>query len=441
MKSIKIIAILLITVGWRSSWCQEMQENPISISLLEAMDIAKKENVGINILKTEESATLSELHEVKSRSYPKFSSFASYQRFSKITLFDGVLGDSYQLTKPPNANAGNVGVEGFLNIFNGGKQRHAIQIAVSKNDLASIDTDERSADISLQVARQYLDMVRLYHLIEIKDEQVKRAQTRLENIRSLYNNGKVTKSDLLRAELTLSKVELEKSEAQNDYRISNGKLNVLFDHPTSNTIVPSDTVSFTWVDTIAVKKILYGNNIPFAIRKNEKALAISDLQRKVTRAENLPSVALLGAYSFNYPNTFVLPPIDQSYAVGFIGIKVAYDISSIYQNKHRLNASNYRLQEVKMQSRYISENIEYEKNLLYIKYVEALKRIDVAKKSIVQSEANYKIINTKYYNQLALLSDLLDADDLYLQSQYDHKNAQISAMIIYYRMLFVSGQL
>ena len=73
--------------------------------------------------------------------------------------------------------------------------------------------------------------------------------------------------------------------------------------------------------------------------------------------------------------------------------------------------------------------------------MEALNRINVTKKSIAQAAANYDIINKKYFNQLALLTDLLDADNLYQQSKYDYIKAQIYARTIYYRILYITGQL
>jgi outer membrane protein len=59
----------------------------------------------------------------------------------------------------------------------------------------------------------------------------------------------------------------------------------------------------------------------------------------------------------------------------------------------------------------------------------------------VQAQTNYKIVNTKYLNQLSLLTDLLDADNLYQESRFNLVKAQTDALAIYYHILYTTGHL
>jgi outer membrane protein TolC len=85
--------------------------------------------------------------------------------------------------------------------------------------------------------------------------------------------------------------------------------------------------------------------------------------------------------------------------------------------------------------------VQQEARALVIKYNEAIHRIQVIKKSIEQAEANYNIQNTKYANQLTLLTDLLEADNLYHESRFNYVQANVAALSIYYRLLFITGKL
>jgi outer membrane protein TolC len=73
--------------------------------------------------------------------------------------------------------------------------------------------------------------------------------------------------------------------------------------------------------------------------------------------------------------------------------------------------------------------------------MEALNRISVNQHSVEQSQVNYRIVTTKYFNQLALLTDLLDADNLYQESRFNLVKAQTDALTIYYHLLYTSGNL
>ena len=93
------------------------------------------------------------------------------------------------------------------------------------------------------------------------------------------------------------------------------------------------------------------------------------------------------------------------------------------------------------QKGWITDNVQQEVKALAIKYAEAVQRMRVIKKNIEQAEANYHIQNTKYGNQLSLLTDLLDADNLYQESKFNYIQANIAALSIYYRILFITGKL
>ena len=103
-------------------------------------------------------------------------------------------------------------------------------------------------------------------------------------------------------------------------------------------------------------------------------------------------------------------------------------------------AGKTRLQELNYVQQNIRDNVKQEANGLLIKYQEALNRIKVTEKSIEQASVNYKIVSAKYFNQLALLTDLLDADNLYQESRFNLVQAQTTAQFIYYQLLFTSGK-
>lgn len=155
----------------------------------------------------------------------------------------------------------------------------------------------------------------------------------------------------------------------------------------------------------------------------------------------MPTLNLVTAYGFNYPNFLFKPAVDQMYAIGFVGIKAQYSISSLYQNKHKVAAVKWRLNRAEKEKEAQLDDKLQEIESYYIKYSEALNRIGVNQKSIQQAKSNYEIMSTKYFNQLALLTDLLDADNLFQGSRFNLVNSQVEAMMIYYRMLYSTGRL
>ena len=65
----------------------------------------------------------------------------------------------------------------------------------------------------------------------------------------------------------------------------------------------------------------------------------------------------------------------------------------------------------------------------------------IAQQNIGQATENYRIVNSTYFNQLSLLTDLLDADNQLLQSRFDLVTAQVLAATQYYQLQKALGTL
>lgn len=435
------ICLLCMAGPVYTAQAQPANDTTLTLSLRDAIGQAKRSNKLVGVLKTEEDATLADLEDAKAAALPRIQSHASYQRYTKVTLYDGVWGDPHQITRPPNANAGAVGIETSFNLYAGGRQRYTVDDFRHKNELAAINTQEQQANIGLQAALQYLELIRHYYQGRLITDQVTRAKTRSQNIAALYANGKVTKSDLLRADVLLSNVLLHETANKNDYRISNRRLNILLGLEEFTRIIPSDTASLSVADSLEAALRSGGFPGNYAVLKAGKNIEMQENRTRLARSFNKPAVALFGGYGFNYPNTFMFPPVAQTLSVGTAGVKVTYEISSFYQNKGRIRSSRMRETALAQQKDWITENVQLEARALEIKYNEAVNRIHVTRQSIEQAETNYNIQNTKYFNQLSLLTDLLEADNLYQESRFNYLQANIAALSIYYRLLFITGKL
>jgi outer membrane protein len=444
LKTMKIVtSIMLLTLlisGNTILTAQEKQDNHYTISLKEAVAMARENNKTVQVFGIEQKAATSDYNDAKNTMLPTLGIGGSYQRFSKATLYDHGLNDATQVSRQPSADGANLGVDLAFTIYSGGRTKSVIEESSYRNALAGINAKDQAGNIGLQTAVQYLDLIRLYHFKQLIQDQEKRAQARLKNITSFYKNQRVTKSDLLRAELTLSNVLLNKTQNENDIEIGSKRLAILLNVSDSKQVFPSDTLLSGNLKEVTLSEIKDAGN-SYQLQKIDMNSKIQSTRIKNLQSNYYPSVSFISAYGFNYPNYLFFKPIDQIYSAGFVGLKVNYNISSIYQNKNKIKAAKQRLEAVELQKDWIKDNVKEEITALNIKYGEALNRIEVTDKSIEQARVNFEIINTKYLNQLSLLTDLLDADNLYQESRYTFVNAQISALIIYYKLQYTTGNL
>jgi len=436
-------AVFLILIGQTAqSFGQATGNAGFNLSLAEAIRFAKSQNKSVQALRIEENATEEDRKDAYRAALPIVNVNASYQRFSDLTLFTEGLSHSTTGPRKPTPNAAALGIDALFNIYSGGRQRAFQKEQNSRLDLAKVNAEDQSGNIALQTAGQYLDLVRLADLKKYIQDQLKRAQTRLKNINTLYKNQKVTKSDVLRAEVMLSNVELSLDQTENDISITNQRLDVLMTVPDSVRLNPTDSAAMPKPRPDSLLQLIERAGISsFSIRKAAENVEIQRARVNGIQSANIPSLAFYTAYGLNYPNYLFFPSVNQAYAVGFVGLKAQYSISSLYQNKSKVAAGKLRVKELELQQQAISDNIVTDIKSYYIKYIEALNRISVNQRSVEQSQVNYRIVTTKYFNQLALLTDLLDADNLLQESRFNLIKAQTDALTIYYHLLYTSGNL
>ena len=440
-----IVAILSLTIFLSNpihTSAQALTTSSYKLSLDEAVQFAKNQNKWVLAANIGQNATDEDRKDAYHNKLPTINASGSYQRFSGLTLFTQGLSHPTTGPRKPSPNNAALTVDALFNLYSGGKQRALEGEGDSRLNLAKLNTSEQSANIALQTATQYLDLLKLSDLQKFIRDQLKRAQTRINNINSLYKNKKVTKSDVLRAEVALSNVELSLEQNENDISIANQNLDILINVPDSVVIAPADSAGMRKPEIASLLPLIsFGARSSYSVQKAAESIELQKAKLKGIQSGNLPSLGIYGAYGLNYPNYLFFPPVDQAYSIGFVGLKVQYSISSVYHTKSKVAAGKTRVKELELQQEAYSDQVRTEMRAYYIRYVEALRRISVNEHSVTQAQVNYRIVNIKYLNQLSLLTDLLDADNLYQESRFNLVRAQTDALAIYYHILYTSGNL
>jgi outer membrane protein TolC len=149
---------------------------------------------------------------------------------------------------------------------------------------------------------------------------------------------------------------------------------------------------------------------------------------------------MIGAdYDYLRPNPRIVPPLDVFQPTWDIGFKISYSITGLYDNKNKTDVSRARLAEAKAQYDDLSDDAKMDINKNYLQYKESLNKIGVAQKSLEQAVENYKIVKSKYDNHIALLTDLLDADNYLLNAKINLISSKADATLAYYSMLKSAG--
>lgn len=155
----------------------------------------------------------------------------------------------------------------------------------------------------------------------------------------------------------------------------------------------------------------------------------------------MPRIGFFGDYNYSYPQIKLYPYANAPYLLGVVGVKLSYTISSIYHDVHKDEEAKIIYEEQKIAQENVQDNLRKDINKAYKHYIEDQEKIEESQLSIKQATENYRILNQTYFNQLSLITDLLDADAQLLQAQFELISAQISEQLHYYQLLKNTGNL
>ena len=209
---------------------------------------------------------------------------------------------------------------------------------------------------------------------------------------------------------------------------------------TSQLIAPDTTLLYTAVsvsDYDTYVQLAYNNYPGMQIVRQQTLLAENDI--RLTKANYLPSLSLHAGNTLARPLSTTLA--DMYNNNWNIGLSLSYNLSSLYQNKHKMHEARQTVQLQKYAEELLMQNVRIQIRTAYTRHKEALNRIEALKLSVSQAEENYRIVQNRYLNQLSILTDLLDASSVRLDAELQLTVARTQAIYTYYELQRTCGML
>lgn len=412
------------------------------LSLQQAVEIGLKNNKNIQIshLKNEMSETKEK--DLKMEKLPDIEFHTSYNQvtnlfqqengvFGKATKYD-IINGMYDFT-----------LSASIPVYMGGKIKNAEKKAAIDTEISSLKTHQDERQLTMEIITAFLQIHHLKEQQGLINDKMKEDSINIKQVKALKANGVVTVNEVLRTSLQLSNHKMSWTELDNDIQIAEHKLKTILSLP-ENQDMHVDTEDLISENA----EIPYVNELTeTALHKNEsvemahKNLSLKELDQKITKANYLPKITAGGEYFLKYPNMMFFPPEPYAYRLGMIGVNLTYPIESLYKNKYKMQEAKENINLAKLQIEENEENIRHNVYEAYKKFEETDQKVKIAEEAITQAKENYRIVRTKYANKLSLITELIDADNAYLEAQSNLISVKINRQLKYYQLQYTIGNL
>ena len=166
---------------------------------------------------------------------------------------------------------------------------------------------------------------------------------------------------------------------------------------------------------------------------------MAEQQLKLAKSELLPKVAVVAADNFSGPFTYDIPPIDKNINYWYVGVGIRYNLSSLFKQNKKVRQAKTGVLRSQQQQKVVAESLDNQVQQAWTLWQQTYADLDTQKKSVQLARQNYEVVNERYLNQLALITDMLDASNIRLNAELQEVDARINIVYAYYKLKYIAG--
>ena len=315
-------------------------------------------------------------------------------------------------------------------LYMGGKIRAYNKITKYAEELAQEQHHGGMQEVIMSTDQAYWQVISLVNKKKLAESYLKLLQQLDGDVEKMINEGVATKADGLSVRVKVNEAEMTLTKVEDGLSLARMLLCQLCGIDLSSPITLADEnmedIPLLTTDTYFDLSTAYENRPE--IRSLELATQIYKQKVNVTRAEHLPSIALMGNYMVTNPSVF------NSFENKFkgmwnVGVMVQIPIwhwgEGIYKTraaKAEARIAQYQLQDAR-------EKIELQVNQAAFKVKEAGKKLVMSSKNMEKAEENLRYATLGFKEGVIATSNVLEAQTAWLSAHSEKIDAQIDVKL------------
>jgi len=428
-----LIAVLLLPAVLHAQSVKQL-------SLPEAIDLGITNSKNLKLTQNKIDESIARLAVVKDNALPSATANFLYNH-AEIPTNTLTIGGGNPIHLPSRADAfvGTAAVQEVL--YAGGKYKYAQESTKLLSDVARLDADKNKEEVSYAIINTYFSLFKVMQSKKVVAQNLESIASQLKQAQRFFEQGIVTKNDVLRFQLQQANVSLTDLEIENNRKIINYNLDILLG-------LPEDTEIAITESDLPLQSIQPLNTYISTAFANRQELQQLDLQNKVAdfniksiKANKLPTVGVGANLYYINPSGSFIPPSEQFIMPMTIGATVSWNAASLWTNKNKVSEARIQQKEIGLQKDILTDNVKTELNRNYQNYKLAVQKINVLETSIAQATENDRLLASKYKNNIASVTDRIDAETLLYQAKINLELAKADAKLAYYTLLKSTGKI
>ena len=410
---------------------------PLSVSLDEAIAIALTESRSIAVADAQEEAARARLAQARAAFLPSVKGSASYTKLDEIPYMDASgFGSMFEpLMAPfeylvdqgyldPSTLEGlqggggdkiyvgdddiySIGLSVQQPLFTGGAILNAYGAARHGLRAAGLRGRRVEDQTRFDVTQAYVGLVSARAAVNVMERAVEQVGSHVANLEALFEEGMILESDVMRARVQLSEVELRKNAAEHVVQLAVAALAFTMGLDPGTDIVPLGDLATSDFPDFTLESWTGGalENRPDLFAMSEAVDAAGNAVG-MTRSEFFPQLVLVGNYNWDRPNRRYEPEFYEHWAAT---IALQMNVFDWGGRRNRVREAKAGRLQAEHGLAMMEDAVRLEVKRSYLEHDEAVTAVVISQDGLVQARESLRITRESFQSGAATNSDVLDS--------------------------------
>lgn len=411
-----------------------------TMGIEEMFRLADENSKSIQTYRTGKEVADENLKAAKAQRLPDISASLSGSYWGNGKLWDRDFSNATKIDMPHWGN--NFALEAQQVVYAGGAISSGIELAELEKQLAEMDWQKNRQEIRFLLVGHYLNLYKLHNQIEVLHKNLELTDQLIANMQARLEEGTALENDITRYELQRETLRLQLAKVEDACKIANHQLVITLHLPEGTVVQPDTTLNDSRIQTLSEanwQELAAQNNLN--LQQAETGIKVNRQRVKMERSERLPKISLVAAEHLDGPITIEVPVLDNNFNYWYVGVGVKYNISSLFKNNRKLKAARLNVRKAQETYELAQEQTNHAVQESYVNFLTSFTDLRTQQKSVELADQNYSVTSNRYQNDLALLTDMLDASNMKLSADLGLVNARINVIYNYYKMKYITHTL
>jgi outer membrane protein len=421
--SISLLILLSLIAGMQCTWSQ-LQPAPgevpaRTLTLEECRHLALEQNRKIKAAKFQMEASYAVQKSVAANALPSVDG-------SMMGVYLGEpLGGALNGAIPKYFANGSVTVSQA--IYAGGKIRYGKQAAEKGTEIHEAQLALTEAEVLLLAEKAYWQVIQGNEKITLATRFKEMVQSLQHDLKNAYDAGLIYKNDLLRVDVTLNEADLNVSRAKDGVVMARLNLAQVMGVPGSTDFILADSVSGTFdvpsaqMDTATAKR-------PEIILLH-KVLQAEELQRKILRADLLPTIGVSASGLAAMGKGVNISDGSNSMTTYYGLANISFPLFDWGKRAGKVKEQSYKISAQQQQLLETNELIQLEIQNAYLQLNHSARKVSNSLLSLQQADENLKLANDRFKAGTIVAKDVQEAQAIWQQAYSNVIDAKIEYKI------------